>query len=185
MVSNGFGSEGVPSLVSPIPSLSATGLGSCMMTPFVRLVGAAGAVRVTCGGGGVLVWPVVIAAGADVFSGGEPLSIANGIAVVINKMAVRIIAAAIPLLTRVLFANAPSISEGDLPRISAINCTSSSATAALLRLMPLMSRERLPIGETATSCAWPVVREGSSRLAKRMPSIEPAVDFVPSPRRTG
>ena len=38
MVSNGLGSDGVPSLVSPMPSVSATGFGSLGMTALGSLV---------------------------------------------------------------------------------------------------------------------------------------------------
>ena len=38
MVSNGLGSDGVPSLVSPMPSVSATGFGSLGMTAIGSLM---------------------------------------------------------------------------------------------------------------------------------------------------
>ena len=93
-------------------------------------------------------------------------------------------AAVNPLRVRLLLATAPSISCGDLPRISLMNWFSSAVTAALFLFRDFTSRERLAIGAGALFGAWPSGTAGAPGLAKRMPGSVPTVDCVPSSKRS-
>ena len=95
----------------------------------------------------------------------------QGMAVASSRMAASMNVAAMPLLTK-CSAQMRQAFGWRLASQFTHEVTSSSA-AVLFRLMPLISRERLPIGATETSCAWPSAGVGASRLAKRTPRLAP------------
>ena len=120
MVSNGLGSDGTPVFVSPMPSVSATSFGPLGVTFAVWFVIGS----VTAEGAFTLEVEFVGGGGAGVageFSAVVLSVKAKGIAVVRTRMAKSKKAAVNPLRTSVLFAKAPSISDGDFPRISRMN----------------------------------------------------------------